>query len=51
MQKEIAYQSHLFFKGIPNFWEIPEIKEKIQKKFFGFQRIAFELVALNTRFY
>ena len=27
------------------------MQKKIQKKFFSFQIIAFELVSLNTRFY
>ena len=31
--------------------QIPEIEKKIQKRFFGFEITAFELVALNTRFY
>ena len=31
--------------------QVPEIKKNIQKMFFGFEIIAFELVALNTRFY
>ena len=31
--------------------QISEMQEKIQKIFFDFQKIAFELVVLNTRFY
>ena len=31
--------------------QIPEMQEKIQKKFFDLEIIAFESVALNTRFY
>ena len=30
---------------------IPEMHKKIHKMFFDFEIIAFELVALNTRFY
>ena len=30
---------------------IPEMLKKIQKFFFGFETSAFELVALDTRFY
>ena len=30
---------------------IPELHKKIQKYFFGFEIIAFELIAWNTRFY
>ena len=31
--------------------EIPEMQKKVEKIFLDFQTIAFELVALNTRFY
>ena len=31
--------------------QIPEMEKKIEEIFFDFERIAFELVALNTRFY
>ena len=31
--------------------QISELQEKIQKIFFDLEIIAFELVALNTRFY
>ena len=30
---------------------IPEMQKKMQKIFFGFEIIAFEMVVLNTRFY
>ena len=30
---------------------IPEKKQKTQKMFFDFEKIAFEFVALDTRFY
>ena len=30
---------------------MPEMQKKIQKIFFGSERITFELVALNNRFY
>ena len=31
--------------------QIPEMQQKAEKKFFDFEIIAFELVALDTRFY
>ena len=31
--------------------QIPETQKKIEKTFFDFEIIAFEFVALNTRFY
>ena len=31
--------------------EIPEMQKKIQKRFFAFEIIAFELFALDTCFY
>ena len=31
--------------------QIPETQKKIQKIFFDLELIAFELIALNTRFY
>ena len=40
-----------FFQIIWNLVEISEIQKKIQKIFFPFEIIAFELVSLNTRFY
>ena len=31
--------------------QIPGMEKKIEKIFFDFEKIAFEMVALNTRFY
>ena len=31
--------------------QIPEMKQKVQKIVFDFKILAFELIALNTRFY
>ena len=48
---EITSETHLFFQSISNFMQIPEIEQKNQKKYFDFEITAFELVALDTRFY
>ena len=50
-QKPITFEAHLQFQSIQGFMEILEMQEKIEKIFFDFYIIAFELVALNTRFY
>ena len=42
---------HLFYQSIENFTYISETQKKIAKIIFDFEMIAFELVALNTRFY
>ena len=44
-------EAHLLFEIIPNFKQISEMQEKIQKIFFDFEIIAFELVPLDARFY
>ena len=49
--KKMNSESHLFFQIIQNFMQIWEMQREIEKIFFDFQIIAFELVALNTRFY
>ena len=50
-QKEITFEAHLLFQSILNFMYIPEKQKKIQKIFFDFEIIAYELVVLDTRFY
>ena len=40
-----------FIEGIPTFMQVSEIRKNIQKIFFDLEIIAFELVALDTRFY
>ena len=40
-----------FFQSIANFIQISEMQKKIKKISFDFEIIAFELVALTTRFY
>ena len=50
-QKGMASEAHLLFESIPNFMEILEMQEKLYKILFDFEIIAFELVALNLRFY
>ena len=50
-RKKITSDSYLFFQSIPNLLEILEMQQKIQKMFFALKIIAFELAALNTRFY
>ena len=47
----MASEAHLLFQSIPYLMQILEMQQKIQKVFFHFEIIAFELVALNTRFY
>ena len=47
----MASEAHLLFESIPNFMEILEMQEKLYKILFDFEIIAFELVALNLRFY
>ena len=49
--KQIISEAHLLFQNIFNFMQILETENKIQKKFFNFGIIAFELVALNFQFY
>ena len=50
-QNEISSDTHLFFQSISNVLYIPEMQQKIQKIFLDFEIIAFQLVALDTRFY
>ena len=47
----MSSETHLLFQSIPNFTLILEMHEKVQKILFDFEIIAFELVALNLRFY
>ena len=55
MQSVILEKNHLwgssFLQSIQKFMNISEMKKKIQKIFFNFYIIAFEFVAINTRFY
>ena len=44
-------ETRLFLQSIPNFMEIWEMQKKREKTFSDFEIIAFELVALDTRFY
>ena len=50
-QKQIASEDHLLDQSIPNFMEISEMQKKIMKRFFDFEIIVFDMVALGTRFY
>ena len=50
-QKEITSEAHLSFESIQNSMQLLEMEEKINIIFFDLELIAFELVALNTRFY
>ena len=51
VQKQITSEVHLFVESIPGFMQVPEMKQKIHQLFFDFEIIAFELFALDTRFY
>ena len=51
IRKKITSEDHLLFQSIPNLMNISEMQKKIQKIFFDFEIIAFELVPLDTRFY
>ena len=46
----MTWEAHLFFEGIPNFMQILEMQKRNQNTFFDFEKIAFDLVALKTRF-
>ena len=50
-QKQITSEAHIFFQSIQNFMYILEMQRKVQHIFCDFSIIAFQLVALNTRFY
>ena len=50
-RKQITSEDHLLLQTIQNFMQILEMQEKTRKKFCDFCIIAFELVALNTRFF
>ena len=50
-QNEITSETHLFFQSISNVMQILEMQQKTKKMFFDLDIIAFELVALDTRFY
>ena len=49
IRKRISYDHHLFDQNVLNLMEIPEMEQKIGKKFFVFQIIAFELGVANSR--
>ena len=49
--KQITYETHLFFKVFEIWWRFRISRKKIQKIFFHFEIIAFEMVSLNTRFH
>ena len=51
IRKKITSENHLLFKSIPNLMHISEMQKKIEKIFFDFEIIAFELVPLDTCFY
>ena len=51
ISEQITSDSHLFVQSIPNLMEILEMQKKFQKIFFDLKIIAFDLAALNTRFY
>ena len=42
---------HLFFPGIPNFKHLLVMQKKSEQIFFDFEVIAFELLALDNRYY
>ena len=44
-------EAQLFFESIQNFMQTPEMEQEIEKSVLTVEIIAFELVALNTRFY
>ena len=47
--KYINYDDHLFFQNPSNLLYIPQMDQKIEKKFFLFQIIAFGLGVRNSR--
>ena len=49
--KKILSEAHILLQSIPNFMHILEMQQKVEKISFDFEIIAFELVALGTRFY
>ena len=51
LQKQMTSGAYVFFQSLPNFILILTMQKKILIIFFDFEMIAFELVALNTRFY
>ena len=46
----MTYETHLFFQSIRKFMQIPIMQKNIEKTFFDFEIIEFELVSLDTRF-
>ena len=50
-QKQITSKAYLLLPSIPNSMYISNIQQKNQKIVFDFKIIAFQLVALKTRFY
>ena len=50
-QKENTSEAHLFLKTYCKFYVDFRKAKKIEKIFFDFETIVFELVALGTRFY
>ena len=49
IRKHISYDHHLFFQNAYNLMEIPEMERKIEKNFFLFQIIVFQLGVGNSR--
>ena len=49
--KKTTFEADLVFQSILNFVQISEMQKKIEKTFFDSEIIAFQLIALNTRFY
>ena len=49
--KKILSEAHILSQSIPNSMQILKMEQKVEKIFFGFEIIAFELVALDTRSY
>ena len=47
----MSYTAQLFFQSIQSSIEIREMQKQIELIIFDLEIIAFELVALNTRFY
>ena len=50
-KKQITSEAHVLLPSVPNFMTILEMHKKVPKIFFDSEIIAFELVALNSRFY
>ena len=50
-RKQLTFEAHVFFQSVSNFMLIQEMQRKIEEIFFDLEIIAFQLVALDSRFY